>query len=443
MKNKYINIIAASLAIIGTSCNESSWNEPTEDTGELLLSTLNIQVDDRESVITKATPSIDVDNFLITVTDAEGKEQGSWTYKSMPEVLTLPTAQNYTLKVESHKVEPAAWDAPYYLGTASFDIRTAKITQVGEVEAKFASLKVSIKFDDELKKVLDEDAQVVVRAKGNNNAQLVFTPTETRSGYFEFDNATTFAAHFSATVDGSKTESATPFENVAPGQHHIITYKIKNGPEIPEQSGTIDPGNGDGIEVDADYEIEDSNGNIIIEDDIINGEQRPGEEDPQEPEDPKDPGTEEPGTDNPGDEAAITFEAFDSPNLNLNKVNVITEETASVFGNAIVRITSKNGIKEFDVEISSDTENPLFMGALESMEMVSFSLIHPTEVAKTNLQNLELPYEDQVLNQNIVDFNISAFIELLVPFNGTHSFLMTVEDNEGEIKSLNLRMKVE
>lgn len=138
------------------------------------------------------------------------------------------------MKVESHKVQKAEWSKPYYLGSKDFKVEKSKITTVGVVTAAFSSLKVTVKFDDNLKRVLGDDVKVTVIA--NDNGSLDFTADETRSGYFEvLENSNSMVAHFEGTVNGVYFEEDTPFTDVVPGQHRIITYKAKGNPDIPGQ----------------------------------------------------------------------------------------------------------------------------------------------------------------------------------------------------------------
>lgn len=431
MKNKIFNIIAASLALLGaSSCNESAWDDlKSSGQGELQLSSLNIQINDNEKVITRA--DIDVSNYLVSVTDASGKSMGEWTYGKMPEVLTLPAGDNYKVKVESHAIQLAEWENPYYFGEQTFNIKKGEITQVEEIVAKFSSLRVSIVFHDDLKNKMGDDAKVTV--KGTNNSELTFSKNETRSGYFALDESTTFAAHFTGTVDGVMTEQYTPFKDVKKGEHHKLTYKIQNGPEIPEPSGDIDT---PGITLEVEYTEESVDGNTNVNEDLLDSSDRPGKE--EQPEDPNQPGGDEP--ENP-DEQPITFETLNAKEFTIKGVNHLTEESAPSFGEAIVVIKSQAGIKQFNVEISS-TDKDVFESAIESLGLKSFELTEPDPEVEASLDNLSLPYGDEVKNQNLVNFNISAFIEMLSHFPGTHTFQMIVKDNNNETRSLDIIFEV-
>lgn len=434
MKNKILNLFLGSVALaIGlSSCHDDPKVNPTvsEGNGEVMLSSLSIDASDAEKVVT-STPSrasVSVDNFIVTITESEsGKVVKTWIYNEMPEVFTLPVG-TYDVLVESHKVAKAEWEKPYYMGTKEFTIENNKITQIGTVKAAFSSLRVSVRFSDELRQIMGNDVTVTV--KSNDSGELVFTPEETRSGYFEVvENSTTLIAHFEGTIDGTKTVFDTPFTNVEPGQHHIITYKAKSGPSIPEQSGTLNPS---GVVLDANVQIVDIDGNVLAEEDILDSSDRPGKE--EKPDDPTPPG---PGPDDPSKDNAATFEATESPNLHLDEVNIVSES----FGNAIVTIKCEKGIKNLVVTINTDNSN--FTSALSDLGLAEpFDLAYPGDLESSlGEDGLGLAIGDQVIDQTEVPFNITQFVPMLNGFPGNHNFILSVTDNEGRQASLTLRFK--
>lgn len=436
MKNKIYNILTASLVLLAaSSCNENGWDDlKAGGNGELQLSSLEIQLNDKETVVTRSRAAAEVEDYLVTITDQNGKMMGNWQYGKMPEIVTLPAGTNYKVKVESHEIQLAEFDRPYYAGEKEFNIETSKITKVGEVEAKFASLRVSIKFDDELKKVLGSNTTVTV--KGTNNSELVFTPNETRSGYFAIDGSTTFAAHFSGDIDGVKTENATTFQSVEAGQHHIITYNVKNGPEIPEQTGGIDK---PGVSLDVNYDV--ANGidhNTSVDEDLLDSSDRPGQEESSDPKDPENP---DDNPENPGEDEdkAIVFEAKDSPNFQLNSVNYVTDKNKDSFGKVIVHIIAENEIKLFNVKIESDDQG--FLDAINDVLQTEFELTEPGDI-KDKLDDLSLTNGDEVKGAKEVDFEITDFIPLLAVFNGNHEFVLTITDNENKVGTKRLKFNI-
>ena len=442
MKNKFLNILAISSLLFGAaSCDESAWDNMEEGMGGLELSSLSITLKDADKVVVRSTRGNNPEEFKVNIIDNNTGKSWKYTYGSMPEVVTLPVGDNYSLEVESHDIKDAEFDNPYYKGeSATFKIEEGKITNIEPIVAKFSSLRVTINFNDDIRKIMGQDVKVTV--KGSNGSQLVFTPNETRSGYFAMDGSWTFAAHFEGTLQGIKTSTATPFHDVKAGEHHIITYSVKGTPEIPEQSGSIGKDEG-GVSVDVDYEIKSENGDIKYQEDVLDPSDRPGKEDPEpsdDPSQPDNPGGDEPGKDEPGDNDnnEIKFEAYNSPNLNINGVTTIRDEEPWTFGNAIIMINCEDGIDKFYVDITSDNET--LLGALESMGLKEFELTEPGD-AEDSLDNLELPYGSKVKGQNQVEFNITEFVPLLSKFPGLHTFKMTIILNDGSDKSLPLTFK--
>lgn len=434
MKQNIFNIFAAGCLLLGlSSCHEDIVGPTLSGDGEgmLKLSTLNIDTSHSEKVVNSsgsraATP---VSEYKVKITDRNtGVVAGNWVYGQMPEVLTLPVSDNYLIEVESHEIQKAEWDHPYYTGNKEFSIQNGEITDIGTVTAYFSSLKVSIVFDESLKPVLGDDVTVTVKA--NDEGELVYTKDETRSGYFAtIEGSNTMIVEFKGTVDGAPTSYISTFTDVESGQHRIITYKIKNGPVIPDQTGTINPG---GIGIDADVEIIDKDGNITIEEDIIESGDRPGHE--VWPDNP-DPG---PGPDVPpvpDDKTAATFEATNSPHLSLDAVNTVTDD----FGNAIVTIKCPKGIKNLLVTINTDSDN--FYSALDDLGLAQpFDLAYPGDLEdKIGEGGLGLATGSKVINQTEVPFDITLFVPMLAGFPGNHTFTLAVTDNDGNTSSLTLK----
>lgn len=431
-KNIIYSIISAGALMIGlTSCHDDPQIGPaTSDlTGAVQLSSMSIDMSDAEKVIhsTAGRATIDLNDFIVAITPKEdGAATRTYRFGDMPEVLTLPVGE-YSIEVESHKVQKAEWDAPYYKGSKDFTITDGEITNIGTVTAKFASLKVTVIFNDDLRKVMGDDVTVTITA--NEEGLLTYTPAETRAGFFEVvEGSTTLIAHFEGTIDGMKTVQDTPFTDIEAGQHRIITYKTKAGPSIPEQTGTIDP-NG-GITLDATVETVDVAGNVTVDEDLLDSSDRPGqEEQPEEPE----PG---PGGDEPSEDPAATFEAFNSPKLNLNGVN----DPANFDGeNVIVKIHCPKGIKNLVVNIVTDNDE--FENTLGQVNMpMTFDLAYPGE-DEAALQSLGLATGADVIGKTEVEFNISQFVPLLAPFKGNHNFVLSVTDNDNMCETMTLKFK--
>ncbi len=410
------------------SCSED-WTPPVAEEGSVNLNSLSVDMSDAEKVSTSTVSraSVDLAPFIVTVSNGADYTR-TYTYGDMPEVLTLPVG-SYTISVKSHEVQKAEWERPLYLGTKEFTVTKGKITDIGVVTASFASLKVTVQFTDDLKPLLGDDVKVTVIA--NDQGSLVYTPSETRAGFFEVvEGSNTMIARFEGTIDGVYTTQDTPFSDVEAGQHRIVRYSAKSNPDIPEQSGGI---SGSGITLDTSVINQDINSDVIVSEDNIDSSDRPGQEEPDQP----GPGPDEPGPDEPG-EKPVTFEPFNSPNLDLDAENVATAD----FGNAIVRISASKGIKSLVVNIH--TSNEVLPGLLAGMglgEPFDLADINEDSTTGDSVKTLNLPFNSQVAGQTEVDFNISDFVPLLVDLAGNHEFTITVTDNDNKAETMTLRFK--
>lgn len=441
MKTSIYSIFAAGALLVGAASCSDGWGpdgntagkEGTVDFGAFSISAPD--ADKAETVVNSSVgsrASIDLSGFLISVVNVEGVEETTvqtYTYADMPEVLALPEGK-YRLDVESHKVQKAEWSRPYYAGSSEpFDITAGKITNVGVVSCSFASLKVSVRFEPELLEVLGDDAKVTIFA--NDEGTLEFTKNETRSGFFQVvPGSTTLAAHFEGTVAGKYTTEQTAFEDIEAGQHRIITYKAKNDPVPPEHTGTVNPG----ITIDADVTNVDIAGNVTVDEDVIeNNPQRPwGDEGGEEP----GPGPDVPPT--PGDKA-VSFEVdkAECPNFSITSPNILTEDNADTFGNAIVNITAPKGFKNLVVNIVTNSEK--FKNTLDGMLPLEFDLANAGEYTDA-LSGLMLPVNEELTADGVTEakFDITMFVSLLAPFKGQHDFVLTVTDKELKAETMTL-----
>ena len=428
MKTNILSILAAGAVMLGAVSCDDKWTPPTTEEGSVDLTSLSVNMSDAEkvssAVVSRAT--VDLSDYIVTVTDRTGAQPAkTYTYGAMPEVLTLPVG-DYTLSVKSHEVQKAEWERPLYEGTKDFSITQGKISQIGVVTCAFASLKVTVDFSDDLLAVLGDDVKVTIIA--NDEGLIDFTPGETRAAYFAvLEGSNTMVAHFEGTVDGTYTSEDPPCTNVEAGVYQKVSYRSKQGPDIPEQTGGVNPG---GITLDTEVIAVDIDGNVQVGEDVLDPSDRPGQEESKEPVDPIDP-VDPVDPEEPKATECKVSEA--STNLKLDEVNTAREG----FGDAIVTIKSENGIKNLIVTI--DTDQLGFEAALADLFLDKpFDLAYPGE-AEANLVALNLPVGHQVIDQTSVDFNITDFVPMLLAFPGNHNFILSVTDNQGICETMTLR----
>lgn len=417
MKIKIYSLLAIGIALGTVSCSDN-WEPKTDESQCGQLAKSSIEVINGENVINRA--SVDVSDFIVSINDPQGTLAGQWKYSDMPELITLPVKDGYTAKVISHNQEKAAWEAPYFEGVSEkFNIENNKITKIATISCKLANIKVSIRYSEGMRKAMGDDCKVTVIA--NDDGSLEFLPDETRSGYFQaVEGSSTLVATFTGTVNGHMEEVRRIFTDVEAGQHRIITYKIKTGDgTVPDETGTIDPVNG--ISVDMSTVDESVEGNVTPGEDVIEGN-RPGKEDPDE------------GSGEQGELIKITSETISIEGDN------IPEEGK----NYIVDIESVNPLSHLIVDIISESLNKEM---LKGVGLDShFDLAEPGDLAVAlgtpEPDGFGFPIEDDVVGQTKVTFNITTFVPLLNIFPGeTHVFKLTVEDNKGNKKEVNLTFK--
>ncbi|MDE6558933.1 MAG: DUF4493 domain-containing protein, partial [Muribaculaceae bacterium] len=247
-------------AILGGCAKEDPFIREYEGpTGTLLTKCLapSINNPDGLEVMTRAVVPV-ADDFNVTITRQGGAKSDSqpgtvqYKYSEMPEVLTLPTG-DYKVSADYGDNAPAAWDAPYYYGESDFGIEANKITDdMDPIVAKLSNIRVTIVFHPSLLSAMSDDSMVEVKA--GNQGVLTFVPSESRSAYFKYvSKSQTLAATFTGIVDGSEVIVTKSYDNVAPGNHYRITFRM-HGIE-DDAPGTIVSG----LAVDASIEKIDMN----------------------------------------------------------------------------------------------------------------------------------------------------------------------------------------
>jgi len=533
MKTKILSILALAVIALGFGSCSESWEPKTEKTGQLALSSLGVEVAGGEELIDSSVnpvsrAEVDLKPFVVKVYKENGDLFTQWIYGDMPEIFTLPVGK-YTLKVASHEAQKAEWEHPLFEGSKDFVIENSKITNIGTIKCVFASLKVSIRFADDLRKVMGSDVKVTVVA--NDEGELVYTPNETRAGYFEvIEGSTTLAATFTGTVKNVTENIHKVYTDIKAGQHRIITFSLKSNPQVPDPStGYIDPT--DGIYVDTSVQDEDVNGNVPVEEDPENPE-RPGQEDfndgvkvtsamsfdatlnPAEVTDAKVALTAQKGiaslslslTTLPDlsniDLATATSAPYglpfgasvkDQTSLTLDLAQVVNAIkdiegkhalTIAVADNAGIHVSktlnfevkaqggddavvfdiSENGIKDntptpvntpgldgkltiivpagiSNMVLDMESTSSDFSSIISDMNLTGVDLAHPGAMEEA-FAGLGISCGAQVLNQTSVEFNITGFFELLAMYSGSHTFKITVTDNNGNVKAYTLILTV-
>lgn len=417
MNYKIFSTIAIATFMM-SSCSDN-WAPSTDDEGVGQLRMDAINVTNAENVINRA--GVDVSNFIVSINNADGETVKRWKYSEMPEVVTLPVDEGYYIDVISHNQEKAAWEAPFFKGSSEkFNIVKNQLTNAGTITCKLSNIKVSIKFADDLKKIMEDDCKVTVIA--NDAGLLEFTANETRSGYFQaIEGSSTLVATFTGTIRGSYEEIRKVYTDVEAGQHRIITYSVKSGdPTIPDENGNINIA--DGISIDMTTIDESVNGNVSTDEDIIDGD-RPGQEEPVNP-DPDQPTPDEPS------EKFFTFNTSIS----------LTETNQAVEGKDYsIDIVSVNPLANLKVKIESNYLTDEFLAGVGLVSEFDLANLTPELSAMLGEGGFGFPTGDQVKGSKSVKFDLTPFIPLLnlspTP-NDIHKFHLTVVDDKNNSETV-------
>ena len=493
--------VAALMAM--TSCDNPTYpggdngntdgNEEVQ--GQVSLSQLSIRVNVSDiEVGSRAANVEDLSKYTINIKRVDrASESGnqSFLYGEMPELVALPVGQ-YVVEAYNAEEQVAEFDAPFIYGKSKqFSVVANDIVVVDPIECTLRNVKVSIAYTDELRSRMS-DVQVTVTVADTET--LVFSGTETRSGYFKYvEGNTTIVAEFSGKVDGTPVTSYKVLTNaVAPRYHHTITFSLKDSPNPPDEYGTIGT---TGVSLDATVDRVDLNGNVSLDDEEI-----------IEPDAPKEYLTVGANALSFGcaaeqktvqvkashnwtvessaswctvtktasgisvDVAAnsdLANERTATITVTMNKLTstiavtqakyteapqgpVITSDNIDLNGTnsntkfnestpASINVEAASGIKNFVVAISSDAQG--FMSAIDDLRLANFDLCNPGSVAES-LSSLQLPYGDQVKNKTSMVFDITTFMPMLNAFEGNHNFKITVTDNAGASTEVTIRIVV-
>lgn len=419
--------MAALMAVGAVSCGkEAPFSADTsQDKGRLLATSFKLSLNIAENMVRSNADAPDVSDFDVAFyKDGEADPEFSYKYGEMPEIVLLPVG-SYVVRAsyggEYGDGVKAAFDAPFYLGESNqFSIEKDKVTDdIGTVVCRLSNVKVSILFDPELKAVMDADAKVSVTV-GTNGTALDFSRDNERSGYFEFaEGSTTLAATFSGNVEDEPTTETKTYDNVSPGNHYRITFKL-------HRVDPTDPGDiGGDIKVDASVTIDDK-GEISSdpEEEPLPDDRYP-EEDPKDPDNPENPDT----PDNPDVPKPGAGPTVDGGDLNLEGVNEVNSAST-----VKLTVTTESQFKKFEVTIISDALTPDELAGVGLAQQ--FDLIDPKDTAGNSiaemLNGLGLPTGDAITGSKSVEFDISGFMMLLGAFGEMqHDFKLAVTDESG------------
>ena len=447
-------MLSVMVAAIFSACSKDDpfGNETSEATGGFLTAALDVSLNSefgprsvKNRNVRAAAPDIDLFrvDFYLKGSDIPVK---SYSYKDMPEIVTLPVGTYYA--VASYGTNPvAAWDSPYYEGRSDeFRIVADEIlAETQKIECKISNVRVSVEFTPELRKVVENDCHVVVEVGQDGSLDFELDAIDNgKSGYFRYvDNSQTLGATFEGTVDGAFTREVKTSIAVLPGHYYAILFRLHDAGE--EDPGHIAPGDdGSIVIVDATVTTEDIEWNADSDDSVIEDDMRPsdggsgsGGEDPNPGPGPDEPNVPDTPDEPTGDAPSITAKAP----INIEAENLID------FSSEIelyISTEADGGIKAFTVDIDS---NVLTADALGDMFPTHLDLVNPGADYEGNLRDLNFPVKEQVNGQKFVTFNMTEFVAPMLALGMTseapkkyYNFILTVTDSNGKTSKKTLKL---
>ncbi len=436
MKNIFLICFTLMVVLFTFSACHSEKMEigATDVTGQLSLASMKMEVDLKvDTVYPQSRTGVDVSNFLLTIKNSQGEQVEQYTYSEMPEIISLPVG-TYTVVASSAEAATNGFDVPFYTGsTEQFTIKENELTEVSALTCRLANVMISVEYDEELRKLMGEDVVTTVTIKENTQDDMIkeysldIPSSETRKAYLIAPaSVSPMDITLKGTIDGEFVTEVNRVDEVQAGQYNIIKYTLS-----PVDDGNNSVGGNLNIAINVDSSMTSSDETVGV---------NPGEE-PGIDDFPTD-GGEEPGDgdgDSDGDgeggitsDINITGKKLGDSSFDIDQTQTITGDTTLIVG-----IEAPAGIQNLKVTISSDNGDFGSIGA----SFGTFDLANPGD-KESMIAELGLPYGTAVKDKTELDFDISTFTSLLIPFDGTHTFNIVVTDNQGKTESKSLVINV-
>lgn len=413
-KNLILTAVSATLVLFA-SC-QKTLTQNGEGVGYLSFSEFALGLD--ETVETKATTAAD-GNYTIIIMDADGNEVVQKTYsevKNNGDKLSLP-AGSYTLvaRSSSDEVPTAAFEQPVYGVSKDFTITAGAETAIGELVCTLLQCKVTVSYSDEFLAAVTGTGSTKVEVTAGTPLEYALNADCTydqSAGYFAINEGKTMTVVFKGSIEG-KTKSMTKvFTGIAAKQWRQIKFIQKTN----EQG-----------QATFDIVIQD-----LISDATLNSTVDASEEiigvDPDAPK--GDGGI----TLVPDYEAGCDTDITDLSNM---LIHPLATKDMSIK----LKATVPGGVKKFTVSIDSD--NNAFLNAVDAADARELDLINPSEQNGVIFDVVPFPHGEELLGQTEIAFDLSAAQDAIINYQGTHTFLMLIVDNDGCRKEIPVTMIVE
>ncbi len=194
----------------------------------------------------------DDDSYRLEIVDEKGTSVMSFEdSRDIPDAIELRSG-TYTVVATGGEDVDGDWESPYLIGRETVDIKSGKSATVSVV-CRIANVKVSVRFDDSVAEAFSTYRATV--RNNRNNASLVFSEEEIRSGYFKDPGSLTWELNL-VNKQGVAYKMRKTITGVKPREHYIFTFKVSESGEIT--------GGGIHSSVTVDTDTDDIDHNITI-----------------------------------------------------------------------------------------------------------------------------------------------------------------------------------
>ena len=396
----------------------------------------------------------DVSTFRVAILDSEGQNvvhdnnsgfDYKWdTYAEIAgQTITIPSGK-YKFEAASLAEEPlAAWDTPYYYGVQDFSVSPGGASTV-DLVCKLANVKVTVAYDQQFLDNVDNPSVQVYfdytdpATATKTYADLVFSTTETRAGYFKVPAD----GNLYVKVTGTRKADGQPLGN-GQGQTEIISnatamqwHKVTVG---YQETGALSSS------ISIDYRTIDSEHTIEIPDGdgVIDGG-------------PNNDNWEDEGDDGEGGDTTPTLDIVGA-NFNGNPFDISQQLEVSASATNVIDVLfeASEGIDQLYVTIESEALTPLLpMLGLENG--VPFDIANPPAADENPWVDLFatedigiLDPNDPIKGKTSHTFKVGGLMTLLgtaanPSVNGAavHKFGLKMVDSQGNEKEVTLAINL-
>lgn len=386
---------------------------------------LEVGVETLEPMKTRAG-EYTVTNFPVTIYEADGttKVESYEAVSAMPAQILLPTG-NYVLEAHTPGVMERVMNAPYYKGTEPSEIQKDLTTQ-STITCKMANTSVTVHYDQDFLDLFT--SWTITFDDGTDNA-VSFTNEDGNTPatiYWDLgDGVEKLTVNFrgvnkdgtvTAKNDLTKSQATETYDgqstNFAGGDAVVVNFT-----PVEASTGYVTVG------ITANIFGTDAESVPAIVEIVDNGTFTPGE------------GGDEPGPGpQPGDDDAITL-TLPAP------VTLSADESATADpSSGDVVISAEKGLKSVSVKVLSSSDEMMEQLAAVAEQYEGVDLVNGCEVVgNQNLveflgglnRTITVPAE----GDTNYTFPVGQFYLFLGILPGTHNFVMTVTDMEGNQKS--------